>query len=67
MLAAKFVESEIKRWLEESRPSLNNPLEYLPQLAYHIISAYEEYKREVSKGQPLSIDKENPYVSFRYE
>lgn len=66
MLAAKFVETEIKRWLEEARPNLINPLEYLPQFAFHLISAYDEYRREVSKGQPLSADKENPFFQASY-
>lgn len=49
MLAAKFVQTEITHWLEEKRPNLHNPLEYLPQFAMYIISAYEEYRTAVSK------------------
>lgn len=57
MLAAEFVNAEIRQWLEEARPNLQNPLEYLPQFAMQIIKAYEIYKRQVS-----SIPLENPYL-----
>ncbi len=47
MLAAKFVEAEIKTWLEEDRPNLQNPLDYLPILARKIVENYEIYRKMV--------------------
>ncbi len=47
MLAAKFVEAEIKTWLTDNPPNTLDPREFYPVLARKIVEALKLYEASV--------------------
>lgn len=57
MLAAKFVESEIRSWLTDNPPNTLDPREFYPVLARKIVEALKLYESKVlDYNGPKSLD-----------